>query len=248
MIRFLPFILIVVLILGGLGYWRFVASKSNLTSPNTAQSSLDTNQQEGPIEVPKTLPQASLEDRVKELEDVVTKLVTQLNSLKSQTTTSQSTSSSESSLSTVESAVTELKARVSALEKATPAPVAASSTQSSVYIPLGSGGGPWANTDWYSPPEYEISLDPANYPGYKSMILEVTFRLLEAAGTGSVRLYNVTDSSASFGQVDTTSSTFSLKTSSSFTLPTGSKTYRLQVKSSQNKDLYIQSARIKVNF
>lgn len=236
MLRLLPIIFIPILILAGLGYWRYNASKSNLTTPTPPQA--------GPIEVPKTLPQASLEDRVKSLEDLATKLVTQVNDLKSK---SSQTSSSPSSSSDVEAQVTELKARVSALEKATPAP-AVSSSQSTVYIPLGSGGGPWANTDWYSMPEYEISLDPANYPGYKGMVLEVTFRLIETAGTGSVRLYNATDGSAISGQLDTTSSTFTLKTTPSFILPAGTKTYKLQVKSTSNKDLFIQSARIRVNF
>lgn len=234
MIRLLPFVLIPILILAGLGYWRFKASKPNLTAPQ---------HQEEPIEVPKTLPSASLEDRVKTLEDLAFKLVTQVNALKSPAPAS----SSDSQLNSLDSSVTELKARISALEKATPAPAAAS-TQSTIYIPLGSGGGPWADKDWYSTAEYEISLDPQNYPGYKGMVLEVTFRLVEAAGTGSVRLYNTTDSSAISGQLDTTSTTFSLKTSSSFTLPSGSKTYKLQVKSSQGANLYIQSARIKVNF
>lgn len=233
MIRFLPFILIIILVLGGLGYWRYATSKSNLTAPTT--------QQEGSIEVPKTLPEASVEDRISELEEVVTKLVTQVNNLKSPSPQSSSSSSSD-----VESAVTELKARVSALERATPVPV--SSTQSVVYIPLGSGGGPWGDRDWYSTSEYEISLDPANYPGYKNMVLEATFRLNVSSGTGSVRLYNVTDSSAVSGQLDTTSNTFSLKTSSSFTLPSGSKTYKLQVKTSDGTPIYVQSARIKVSF
>ena len=236
MIRLLPFILIPVLILGGLGYWRFVVSKPNLITS-------ESQQEETLIEVPKTLPQATVEDRIKTLEDLVTKLVAQVNNLKSPTQ-SQSNSSADYSL---DSAVTELKARVSALEKATPAPAAAS-TQASVYIPLGSGGGPWGDKDWYSTAEYEVSLDPANYPGYKGMVLEATFRLAEAAGTGSVRLYNVTDSSALLGQIDTLSNTFSLKSSSSFTVPSGTKTYKLQVKSSQGANLYIQSARIKVNF
>jgi len=233
MIRLLPIIFIPILLLAGLGYWRYVASKPKLTTPVA---------QEEAIEVPKTLPQASLEDRVKSLEQLATKLVTQVNNLKS-----ASPAPSSSPASDLEAGITELKARVSALEKATPAP-AASSSQASVYVPLGSGGGPWGDKDWYSTSEYEISLDPANYPGYKGMVLEVTFRLAEAAGTGSVRLYNVTDSSAISSQLDTTSSTFSLKTSSSFTLASGSKTYKLQVKSSQGTNLHIQSARIKVNF
>lgn len=235
MIRLLPLCLVIVLIAGGLGYWRFAASPSKLTTPT------ETSEDE-PIEVPSTLPKASIEDRVQELEDVVTKLVTQVNSLKSPVPQT----SADSNLSNVQSSVTELKARVSALEKATPAPV--SSTQSVVYIPLGSGGGPWGDRDWYTTSEYEVFLDPANYPGYKNMVLEASFRLNVVSGTGSVRLYNVTDSSAVLGQMDTTLNTFSLKTSLPFTLPPGSKTYKLQVKSVDGTTLYVQSARIKVSF
>lgn len=232
MIRLLPFILIPVIILGGLGYWRYSVSKSNLTTPTAPEpASIE------PIEVPKTLPQSSVEDRVKSLESLAAKLVTQVNNLKSPAPQADS----------LEAQVTELKMRVSALEKATPAPAAASS-QSVIYIPLGSGGGPWGDKDWYTTSEYEISLDPANYPGYKNMVLEATFRLNVVSGTGSVRLYNVTNSLAVSGQLDTSSNTFSLKTSSSFTLPSGSKTYKLQVKSSDGTPLYVQSARIKVNF
>lgn len=235
MIRFLPIVLIPVLILGGLGYWRFVASKSPLTSPAATQTS-DT-----PIEVPKTLPQSSLEDRVKELEDVVTKLVTQVNNLQSPSPQTPSSRSSD-----VESAVTELKARVSALEKATPTPVSPSSL-ATIYIPLGSGG-VWNNTDWNSLAEYEVSLNPDNFPGYSGMTLEVTFRLDDPSGTASVRLYNTTDGAATSSQLDATSATYTLKSSSSFKLSSGTKTYRLQVKSSGGKNLFVQTARIKVTF
>lgn len=237
MIKLLPFILIPVLVLTGLGYWRFQASKPNLTSSKV--------QEKGPVEVPATLPGASTEDRVKVLEEVITKLVGQVNALKTPIKT-ESNSSLESKITSLESTVTDLKARISALEKATPAP-ANSTSKSTVYIPLGSGG-KWGDKDWYTTSEYEVSLNPANYPGYTGMILEVTFRLGEAAGTGSVRLYNVSDGSSISSQLDTTSTSFSLKTSSSFTLPSGSKTYKLQVKSSEQKDLFIQSARIKVSF
>ncbi len=244
MIRFLPFILILALILGGLGYWRYSTSKLSLTTPQTDQK---TTQETTPIEVPKTLPQASVEDRVKTLEDLVAKLVTQVNSLKSNAPQTQSDSSVSSKLDTLNSSVTELKVRVSALEKATPTPAVATSSQSTVYIPLGSGGY-WEKSDWYAAPEYEISLDPSNYPGYTGMILEVTLRVIDSSDKGSIRLYNMSDSSATSSQVDTSSSSFVLQTSSSFKLPTGTKTYRLQVKSSQGKGVFIQSARIKVNF
>ncbi len=225
--------------MGGLGYWRFVASKSNLTTPATV-----TIQQEQPLEVPKTLPQATLDERVKSLEDLSGKLVTQVNGFKSSST--QAPSGLDSRLSAVESAVTELKARVSALEKATPA-TAVSSASSTMYIPLGSGGS-WTDIDWRTLSEYEVSLDPANFQSYTGMTLEVTFRLDDPSGTASVRLYNVSDSSATSSQIDSTSSSFASKSSSSFKLATGTKTYRLQVKSTGGKNLIIQTARIKVSF
>lgn len=239
MIKLLLFILIPILLLALLGYWRYGVSKSNLT---TSQS----EKVEGPIEVPKTLPEASLEDRVKDLEKIVIKLVNQYNNQKSSPSPTASTISTPSNL---EGAVTELKARVSALENAaTPAPASSTSSKYPLYIPLGSTGGPWGNQDWNTINEYEASIDSSSYAGYSSMQLEVNFRLVEAAGTGSVRLFNTTDNTAISSQVDTTSTTFGLKISSTFTLPSGAKTYKIQVKSSQGKDLYLQSARIKVNF
>jgi len=242
MLRFLPFILILVLVLGGFGYYRFVVSKPSLPSVTNS----DTTQNVGAIEVLKTSSSASLEDRVKLLEDLAVKLVTQFNALKSSTSAQ---SSSTSQIDSLNVSITELKSRISALENVTPAPVTSgTSSKSTVYIPLGSGGGPWGNQGWYSLPEYEVSLDPANYPGYTGMVLEVTFRLGEAAGTGSVRLFNSSDNSATSSQLDTTSSEFSLKNSSSFKLASGSKSYKLQVKSTNGKDLFIQSARIKVSF
>lgn len=236
MIKILPFILVALLILGGLGYWRFFAAKQSLTTSEAEQVAKES------VEVPKTLPGATIEDRLDSLEQTVTSLVNKANA----SPKASADASLDSRLKTVEAGVSELKTKVSALESA--APQTSTSSKSTVYIPLGSGGGPWANIDWYSAPEYEISLDPSNYPGYTGMVLEVTFRLVEAAGTASVRLYNVTDATAQSSQLDTTSTTHSLKTSSSFKLASGTKTYRLQLKSSSNKDIYIQSARIKVNF
>lgn len=237
MIRFLPILLVIVLILGGLGYWRFNAAKQNLTTSQTEET-------QTPLEVPKALPGASLEDRIQSLEDVVNKLVPEVNDLKSPQPTS---SSIESRLSNIEAAVTELKVRVSGLEKATPAPAAASSKYP-LYIPLGSGGGPWGDKGWFALNEYDVSLNSDNYSGYSNMQLEVNFRLVSKSGTASVRLYNVTDGSSISPQVDTTSDAFNLQTSGTFKLPAGQKAYTLQVKSTEGVNIFIQSARIKVNF
>ncbi len=236
MIKFLPFILIPVLVVSALGYWRYSVSKVGITTPLTQQ------QDQAPIEVPKTVPASSLDDRVKSLEDIISKLVTQVNDLKSSSKT-VSQSSFDSRLTIVESAITDLKARVSSLEKVTPAP--ASSAKSTVFIPLGSGGS-WGDQSWYSLNEYQVSLDPADYSGYTSMRLEIIFRIVNGS-TGSVRLYNSTDNNAISSEVSTTSSNFGLSSSSSFTLPAGSKTYNLQVKTSGGS-VFIELARIRVNF
>lgn len=239
MVKLLPFIIIPLLVvLGALGYWRYQANKEGLTNPQTSQQVSET---QTPAEVPKTLPGLTLEQRVQELED----------SLKPGSSTSvqigQSSSSSlDSRLSAVESAITDLRVRISALEKNSPS--SSSTTSYPLYIPLGSGGGPWGDQDWHTLDEYQVSINPDNYSGYSGMQLEANFRLAEAAGTGSVRLYNVTDGNSITSQLDTTSNAFSTKSSSTFKLPSGQKTYTIQVKSSQGKSLFVQSARIKVTF
>ena len=198
------------------------------------------------MEVPKTLPNATVEDRVKTLEDLVTKLVAQVNSLKSQIPQTN-TSSLDSRLSALEAANTDLKARISALEKTTPAQTAAS-LKAPLYIPLGASGGPWLYADWTSLNEYQVSINPDDYSGYSGMQLEVNFRLVGVPGTGYVRLYNVTDRSAIASETSTTGTSFGVLTSAVFKLTSGQKLYTIQVKSTNSQDLYIQSARIKVNF
>lgn len=235
MFRILPFILIPLLILGGLGYWRTVAS-NNLTTPQQ----IITPTPAAPIEVPKTLPQASLEDRVKAVEDLVNKLVTEVNKLKSP---NPSPNSSTASSSNLDSAVTELKARVAALEKVGTTTTA----KAPLYIPFGSGGSSSSNS-WSSIANYQITLDPQDYSGYSSMQLEVNMKLPDLVGTAYARLYNSTNGSAISNEVSTTSGSFVWLTSATFTLPSGNKTYQLQLKSSDSKTIEVQSARIKVTF
>ncbi len=243
MIRFLPFILVPVLIIAGLGFWRFTVSTQNTDSLPEASS---TVQDAGPVEVPKILPQATVEDRVKSLEDTMAKIVPQVNSLKPSGTLTSSTGALDSRITSLESAVTDLKTRIAALEKTAPAP--ATSSQSIIYIPIGSTSGPWTNSNWELLNEYEISLNPDNYPGYSNMNLEVNYRMVDPTGTGSIRLYNVTDASVVSSQLDTSATSFKLYTTNTFKLASGQKTYKLQIKSTNDRQIYIQSARIKVNF
>lgn len=236
--------LIPILLIAGLGYFRYAATRQNLTNPQSADNQ-ESNQ--APVEVPKTLPGATLEDRVKSIEDVVAKLVPQVNNLKSSVAKTSPSNSSESRLADLESAVAELKDRVSVLEKATPAPATVGSKYP-LYITMGAGGGPWNSLDWVTTTEYQVPINSGDYSGYSGMQLEVNFRLNEPNGTASVRLYNLTDGSSISSQVDTASTSFAVQTSTTFKLPSGTKTYTLQAKSSEGKNVFIQSARIKVNF
>ncbi len=243
MIRFLPFILIAVVVLGGLGYWRFVATKQNLASPKA-----DQTQDQTPIEVPKTLPQATLDERVKALEDLVIKIVAEVNSAKSAKI--DAAASLDTKLNALDAAVTELKIRVSALEKPSSASTTSTtggSGKSTIYIPLGSGG-LIADTNWVTLSTFQISLDPAQYPGYTNMQLEVTIRLNQPGGTLYARLYNLSSGSATSSEITTTSTSEQLVSSSGFSLSTGTKTYVLQAKTSDGSQAFLDYARIKVNF
>lgn len=96
---------------------------------------------------------------------------------------------------------------------------------------------------------YEINLDPAEFPGYTSMQLEVTLKLSEASGTLSSSLYNYTDrSEIQYSSVSTTSTNYLSLVSSTFKLPAGKKVYRIWAKSTNGFLGYIQSARLKVNY
>ena len=224
----------VLLVGGGLFYINYTSSQ-NLENPAEGSRSIDE-----PIEVPSTLP-----DVVESDQDAVEPKVTTTKTPAPSVVSLQSNSSVDAKIAALETVINDLRIKVANLEKSSSTQT--SSSKSTVYIPLGSGGY-WGNTDWYSLAEYEISLDPNNYPGYSGMQLEVIFRLAEASGTGYVRLFNITDNSAISSELFTTSTTFGLQTSSSFKLSSGTKVYKLQIKSSGGKDLYIQSARIKVSF
>ncbi len=235
MIKILPFVIVALLIVGALAYFRFFVVKQNLTdsSAGSVQSS--------PIEVPKTLPGATLEDRVKSLEDTVKSLVQKVNASPAPAT------SADSRLADAEAAITELKARVSSLENSSGTSQTSTSSKSTVYIPLGSGG--QINSDNYSSLNtFQVSLDPAQYPGYKNMQLEVNMRLNQPGATLYARLYDNNTGSAVSGEISTTSTSSTVISSSSFTLPSGSNTYVLQSRTSDGSQAFLDYARIKVNF
>lgn len=237
-IKFLPIVVIVGLIAGVL-FIRFSASNSN-------QSFISAQQIE-PVEVPKTSPGAPIEDQVSILEEAITKLVVEVNKLKTQVSenkfSSAEGSSVESRLSALETAVVDLKSRVGNLEQPG---TTMSQTKTPLYIPLGSGGST-TSQDWVTLGTYEITLSPSDYSGYSSMQLEVSMRN-NIPGTSYARLLNSSDGTAVSPEVSTTSTSFAWYSSSGFTLSSGQKTYKLQIKTTSSNETFIQSARLKVNF
>lgn len=208
MLKLLPVVLVLVLIGGGLIYFRFFATKSDLATQTDNETS------EGPIEVPIT---------------------------------PQSDSNLDPRLKDAEGQITELKARVSSLENVSPAPAVSTSQKAPLYIPLGSVG-QTSDTNWANLNTFQISLDPASYAGYSSMQLEVNMRLNQPGGQVYARLYQSSSGSAVSSEISSTSTTSSVVTSATFTIPTGAKNYVLQAKSKDGSLIFIDYARIKVNY
>ena len=238
MLKILLIVGILLALAGGLIYFRVFKTNTTPVSPATSGETLEVTS--SPMEVPKNLPTGSVEDKINTVQESLSKVVDEINKIKSQNT-SQNV---DTRLKGVEAAVTDLKVRVSSLEKG------GSSTTNkpaTVYIPLGSGGQA-GDRNWINIDNYGISIDPAEYPGYASMQLEVNFRLTQKSGTGYARLISVADGSAISSEVSTTLDTLGWQTSSTFKLPSGKKSYTLQTKSTEGVDIQIESARIKVNY
>jgi len=116
------------------------------------------------------------------------------------------------------------------------------------YIPLGAGV-ELTDRNGIVLPEFEVTLDPADFPGYVNIVLEANVRMSEAVGTLSLNLYNATDKVSITNSDISTNSTTSIATASfNFRLATGRKTYRIWAKSSEGYLSYIDSARLKITF
>lgn len=159
----------------------------------------------------------------------------------------------DSRIRTIETAIIDLRVQIQALRDAssqtTTTTTSGSSTKAPLYIPVGAGEAQMSGTDWITIPGYSVTIDTSNYSGYKSMQLEASMRLNQDGGSIQARLYNASDGSAITGSVvDVPASSYSVGSSAGFSLPSGSKTYQLQLSSTNGTQSFVQSARIKVNF
>jgi len=246
MVKLLPLGLVVLLMVGSLIYLR-VRSSENLSLPSSNVITEDTAEYE------RRLAEATNEERVKILESSVIKLAKEVSTLKS----SQNLTELEQRLQKLEQEVAGLTKETVEIDfnpykslnlTPTAAPTATPVSKSVFYIPL-SGNTDGSSHDYSSVESVEVLLDPADFPGYSGMQLEVNIKMSEDVGTAYARLYNQTDGSAiSSSEISTTAEKYTLLTSSSFKLPSGRKTYRLQIKSTNGYNIYLQNARLKVSF
>lgn len=242
MVRILLIGGVIIAVLGVLFYFRFIASSAKLETPKqqTQVSSPASDSTTEPQEVPLSLPQAriSADEKIQALQLQVNTLTEQVKELKK--------NSPEARISALESSLTALKAQNSSSTTTTSS---TTSTKFPLYIPLGSGGSV-TSTDWVTLDNYNITLDSASYPGYTSVQLEVNMRMNDPKGiTAYARLINITDNSAiTQSQASTTSTSFGVVRSSNFSLTSGSKTYKIQVKTQNQAEMLVQDARLKINF
>lgn len=238
MVRILAGVAIVIAIFGALLFYNYL------------------HQTPGPHNVPITSPldsssSASLADRVDSLEEAVTLLDKKVSQISGtpQVLPSPGTTDLSSRVSILETEVNDLKGN-STTNSGTPTSSTTSSSNTKTgptYIPLGSSD-PIGTTNWTNLDSITANINPADYPGFTSMQLVISLRL-NAGGTAYAQLINTANQSAvSNSLVSTTSTNFVLLTSGGFTLPSGNNQYEVQAKDSSGDTMFIQNARIKVNF
>lgn len=231
-IKLLPIILIVILIFAGFIYYGFFKKGGASLTPTVSLSGFESGIMVGTSSnndkvTPSPQPTASPETPVNTSPDTL-----------------------DSRVTNIEKSLLDLQAKIAKLELSTTTQVPAQSTSNKypLYIPLGAGG-EVGDRGFYSVSNYQVTIDTADYSGYKNMQLEVNLRLVQSVGEAKARLFNSTDNSAiASSDVSTTSDKATLVTSGNFTLPSGKKTYVLQVQSTQGYTVQVQNARIKVNF
>lgn len=236
MVRILLVLVVVAAIVSGGIYFLSARQKSSPESLEMPTATYDS---------PVTTAQ-SPDEKIKKLEMQIAEL-----SKKTVPSTSFTDPLVNSKISSLETTVLNLQTKINQLsgsQTTSTTSQLSSETKIPVYIPVGNAG-PVGDRNYYDISGTEVSVNASDYPGFTSMQLEVNMKLSEAVGTGYARLYNVTDSSAVSGsETSVTSAQYSVVSSSGFKPSSGKKTYRLQLKSSEGKDLYAQNARLRVNF
>lgn len=161
--------------------------------------------------------------------------------------TTPTLTSLQQQIDNLQNQINSLKASLPQLSSVSNASVA--SAKAPVYIPIGSTPDSFGDQSWKSIDALAVNIDPTDYPGYSSMQLEVIMRSNQGAGTISARLFNVTGNSpVSNSSVSGSTASFTLFSSGTFNLSGGKNLYKVQVMSTVGDSLFVQNARIRVNF
>lgn len=133
----------------------------------------------------------------------------------------------------------------------TPQPISSKTSEKSsglpkdYFIPLGTGF--TQNNDWTNVGGTDITINPADYGKIKQVIFQASMHIPVANGTIYARLYNVTDDHPVwYSEVSTGEGASTLVSSANITLDSGSKLYRVQIKTSLQYPSYLDFSRIKI--
>lgn len=115
-----------------------------------------------------------------------------------------------------------------------------------IYIPLG-GSGSTASTSWADVGNAEVYFNIDDYQNVDRIYFEGFIRVKNGNGKAFARLYDVTHSIGVQGSdIETNNENFTLVESGTLSFWRGKNLYRIQVKSLNGYDAYIDSGRIKI--
>ncbi len=244
----LPGVILLALILVVAGF--ILSQKKSIPAKTATEQWAETTSQY-PTE--KTTPVVSLPPLVAATASE-SALIARINELTRQVATFQT---SDAKIDNMQKQIDDLDRRLSKYENPTsysitsPSPGASTAVSSNSfsgpqYIYALGYGGSTTNTDWTEIPSMTIAFDPTDYPGYKSLQLEVYMHVRDGNGQAFARLYT-SGTAATSSQVSSTNYQDEWVNGGNFTWNTAA-TFTIQIKTLNGYDAYISNARIKINF
>jgi len=240
MLRLALIAIVFVIIIGSIVF----ASRAFLLNKSTSDSA-----QTAPREVPLSTESGQLTNQV---HDLIEQSQKPLQVETQQTLTSTQVADLTSRIKILETTITDLRAQLRTLQttnqSSTTTTTSTTTSNPPSYIPLNFNG-QLSGMSYATLPNQSLTINPADYPGYSSMVLIVQLQVYQGNGTAYAQLVNTANNNVVPGsEVSTGNYEFTQLASSSFNLPAGSQPYGIQLKTTTGYSAIIQSAMIKVNF
>lgn len=157
----------------------------------------------------------------------------------------------EACLAEIEQALAESLATVETTSREilyTPLVPTPQSQAKAVYIPLVTSAST-VKMDWTDIVPSDFYFDLTDYPGAKSVRFQAYLKALHGAGRVYVHLYDDTNKRAvDYSDLSTQSPNYELLTSSPLAIWRGNNLYRVQLRSINGTEVFLQEARLKVLF